>query len=247
MSKFLAIILAAAVAYPVQAQQVPFPESDLATGTRFKRLPENVARDESRMMQKRIVKCSVYRNKDLARQILINSDPVTIDFVALDVDKDDLMDELDISDCIGRSMKNSTYRMQMRFQYQTLRALMAEEVYLMDFNAPPAPAATAGTAVSGRSKDRLVHPRAEQIAGLADCLVFHGPAAADALLRSTIASDAEHEAIEALYPALQSCGMNSTEEVVLDYSMVRQVIADGLWTRSHYGDEGSPQASEDDA
>ena len=246
MRNLAALILAASLAMPAFAQQ-GFPDvPDIDTGTRFKKQVENPQRDEARDLQKRVARCSVYQNKELSRRLLANSDPVSIDFNELGVDPGELMKELDLAHCVTRAMKHSTYRMHMQFQYPTLRALFAEEVYLMDNKEPIALSPGASEFIEARNSGRSLSSRAEVMAKLADCIVYHGLPASDALLRSTIASDAEDEAMEALHPALSQCGLGDAEEVTLDYSMVRQVVADGLWSRSHY-DAGQAGEDDDDA
>lgn len=227
------------------AQDYRFPEEESAIGTRFMKQPENAGRDEARELQKRVARCSVYLNKELSRDLLANSDPVRIDFAGFDADPGTLMDDLDIGECIGRAMKHSTYQMQMRFQYATLRALIAEEVYLMDNDRPLTLPSDSSEFIEARKGARSLHPRAEGIAKLADCIVYNGTTQSDALLRSTIASKDEDAAIEALYPALMKCGLGGEKEVALDYSMLRQVVADGLWSRSYYtGDQSSQMGSQ---
>lgn len=247
MKRLLGLITAIALSTPAIADPDPFPEEELAIGTRFKQQPENAARDEAREMQKRVVRCSVYGNKELARKVLANSDPVTIDFDAVGIPANELTNELEISRCIGRAMKHSTYKMQMRFQYESLRALMAEEVYLMDNDDVVQLPADAEPFLTERLQGGPIHPRAEMMARLGDCIVFHGPEAADRLLRSRIASDEEREAVEGLYPALAKCGLGGAQEVELDFSMVRRVVADGLWSRTYFTNGSDAATGEDDA
>ncbi len=238
--------LALGLAAPGLAQSAMIDAPDIDTGTRFKKEVVTPQRTEARDMQKRVARCAAYRNKELARSFVENSDPVGIAFDAIVFKGDNLADALKVAECISRAMKHSTYRMQMHFQYTTLRALMAEEVYLMDNAAPIALAANAEKLVTGRNYDSL-SPRAYGMSQLADCLVFENVSASDALLRSTIGSDAEEAALESLYPALQTCGLDPKSGMTLDYSMIRQVVADGLWARSHYDGADAPGQDDDDA
>ncbi len=223
------------IAAPAVGQQDrAFPNEQLATGTRFLVQAETPGRSEARDMQKRVARCTVYRNKKLARAMLANSNTVSVDFDAIDADAQTLLEKLDAASCISRAMKGMTYKMQMRLTYPTLRALMVEEVYLMDNDGPVQLAADAGPSVDARPGGLATNARATAMATLSDCIVYNDIGGSDALLRTTIASEAEQASILALEPALTACGMAGSGEVVLDPSMLRQVVADGLWVRSYY-------------
>ena len=239
--KHLAIIFATAamVATPVVAQDNSNPETrndNMQTGSRFKRRSEAADMTEARVMQKDVARCVVYRNKQLSRELLANSDTVSIDFYKLDdVDADGLFDELDVADCLGRAAKYGTLSIRMNIQFRTLRNLMAEEVYLMDQDDPLVLPANAPEYLENRNYATGRHPAAVATAKLSDCLTFNDVANSDALLRSRPGSDEEDEALEAIFPALETCAGEGIAEAEIETSMVRTVIADGMWARMHYG------------
>ncbi|QZD95353.1 hypothetical protein [Qipengyuania gelatinilytica] len=235
---FGSMALAAPMATPASAQSQERTErgDEQQIGTRFKRKAETPSVTETRLMQKSVARCVVYRNKDLSRDLLANSDTMGIDFYKVeDLDADGMFDELDVADCLGRAAKFRTLSIRMTIPLRTLRNLMAEEVYLMDQEDPLALTADAPEYLENRYYATGRHPGAVSTAKLSDCIVRHGTASADALLRSRPGSDDENEAIDALSPALVKCAGEGIADAEISTSMVRTVVADGLWARMHYG------------
>lgn len=250
--KRLAIILATAamLATPVVAQDnadTVGRNDNLQTGSRFKRQSEAADVTEARIMQKDVARCVVYRNKKLSRELLANSDTVSIDFYKIDnLDADGLFDELDVGDCLGRAAKYGTLSIRMNIPFRTLRNLMAEEVYLMDQVGPLDLAGDAPEYLGNRYYATGRHPAAVATAKLSDCLTHNDAAGSDALLRSRPGSGDEEEAMEALFPALVTCAGEGIADAEIDTSMVRTVIADGMWARMHYGPTAPVAATEDE-
>jgi len=219
-------------------------EPEIQTGTRFKQAPETAQEKEARDLQKRVARCVTYRNKKQVRQLLINSDYDRIRFEEAGIEPATMFDDLDVGDCLGRAMKHSTYRIHMRMPLGTLRNLLTEEVYLMDNKKPMQLASDAPKYLEVREAERRLGPRAGVLAELADCVTHTDIAAADELLRNRPGSEGESEALEALYPAFAQCGLETSEDSNLDKSMIRSVLADGLWARSYYGSEDFSAAGE---
>ena len=216
-------------------------------GTRFKRQREATSVSESRRIQKDVAKCVVYRNKDLSRRLLANSDTVNIDFYKIDdMDADSMFDELDVGDCLGRAAKYGTLSIAMRIPFRTLRNLMVEEVYLMDQKDPLVIASDAPVQLGNRYFATGRHPAAIATAELSDCLAHHSPVQGDALLHSRPGSSGEEEAVESLYPALLACAGEGIADTEISTSMVRTVVADGLWARMQYGPTAPADAPEEE-
>ncbi|MEP2736314.1 MAG: hypothetical protein ABJP34_08440 [Erythrobacter sp.] len=242
--RFLLIAIAVGLmaVSPAAAQRSSGSESQI--GTRFKQKAQTPDADEGRAMQKRVARCVLYRNKKLVREVLANSDPVSIYFTELGMDSAKLFDELDVDHCLSRSMKNSAYRMYMRIKFRTLRALLAEEAYLMDNKKSIFLGKGAPEYLEKREGETGMHPSAVAMAKYADCMTFNALPQSDDLLRSRPGSKAESEAITALYPALEKCNLVTEGGPEIDQSVTRMLIADGLWSRAHYGASAVAEASE---
>ncbi len=225
-------------AVPSQAQDANENNNGLQTGTRFEREPETADAAQARWMQKRVANCVFNRNKDEAREILANSNFYSIQFDDFDQDPETLFDDLNVDFCIGRLMRgadNRAYYTYMQIQYSTLRNLLAEEAYLQDFDGPPKIDSATPRDVAGRFDGMRVHPQISTMASLADCLTYHASAQTHDLLRARPGSDDEDEAITALGPVIVSCADTQEQQLQIPTSLIRQMAADGLWSRSYYG------------
>ncbi len=235
-----AIMMAAAslLAAPLSAQRDFDPErvDRSAVGSRFKISEVSVDQAKMRVFQKRIAKCSALGNRKNARELLAKSDPVTIDYDELSKDYSEFLEELDIGRCIGRAMPASARMMRVNFSGKTMRNLMAEEIYLFDNKQP---------LVIGAEEPEMLPNRyyagggeymmAKIPAELSDCIVYRASADAHAFLKTTPASKKELAAAEELYPVVSDCLPGEDSEVSFTLAQLRAYVADGLWSRSHYG------------
>tara|TARA_R110002072_G_scaffold81181_22_gene186170 strand:+ start:4077 stop:4826 length:750 start_codon:yes stop_codon:yes gene_type:complete len=228
---------ALATASPGQAQDEVdrFLEPGLQTGTRFKRAPETADQGEARGLQKRVAKCVYFRNKDASRELLAHSDMDRIDFDAFGQASDTLFEDLDVAECIGTVMRGSQYRMYMRIPYSTLRNLLAEEVYLQDNKVAVAIPANAPRDLENRYGYERLNPRTAALTLVGDCVTHSSVDDAHAFLESRPGSSDEEAMFDALAPTVVACHDTDEEEVALPISMIRQITADALWARSHYG------------
>ena len=221
-----------------QAQDPDENNNGMETGTRFEREAETASATQARWMQKRVANCVFNRNKDEVREILANSNFYSIQFDAFDQDPETLFDDLNVDFCIGRLMRgadNRVHHTYMQIQYSTLRNLLAEEAYLQDFDGPPSIDSATPQDVAGRFNGMRVHPQISTMASLADCLTYHASAQTHDLLRARPGSDDEEEAITALGPVIVSCADTQEQQLQIPTSLIRQMAADGLWSRSYYG------------
>lgn len=231
-------ILAAVVAVPASAQRTFDPErvDKSAIGSRFKLAEVPVEHDKMRVFQKRIAKCAAIGNRKNARELLEKSDPERIDYDELSKEYDVFMEEFGIGRCIGRAMPASARMMRINFSGKTMRNLMAEEIYLYDNKKPieigeGEPEQLPNRYYTGGGPYMMAKIPAE----LADCIVHREPGKAHALLKSTPASKKEKAAAEALYPVVSDCLPGEDDEVSFSLAQLRAYVADGLWSRSHYG------------
>lgn len=226
------------------AQDEAFTGPDIRTGTRFKQVPETADQAEARGLQKRIAKCVFFRNKDTVRELLAHSDMDRIDFAAFDQEAETLFDDLDVAECMGTVMRSSQYRMYMRIPYPTLRNLLAEEVYLQDNKGGVVLPANAPRDLDSRYGYQRLNPRTAALTQVGDCMTHSSIDDTHAFLESRPGSRDEVAAFEALAPTVIACLDTSEDEVALPISMIRQITADALWARSHYGAAAAQGASE---
>jgi len=243
MRLLLAIALLFGMAMPASAQrydgELENPDRS-QIGSRFKRASETAGEIETRRLQRRVARCVYDRHEELSDKILAHSSFGRIDFTAIEVDPDDLFDALDVDRCIGRAMKHNTYSMHMRIRFSTLRNLLAEEAYLEANDDPLTLDAATPALLTNRYLYDSMSKRDSAIANMSDCLVHADPAGSHAVLAELPGSDGEGEAIEALSGALGKC-LGSGASTGVSGSMIRQVLADGLWSRSHFGTDGAAQ------
>lgn len=236
MKLLLAFLTVLALPVSAAAQDLPDGErmgSDLQTGSRFKMQAETPDAGKGREMQKRVARCVTYRSKTLVREILAKSDPSQIAYGELTIDAEDLSKELGVSKCISRAMSANTISMRMSYQFQTLRNLFAEEVYLMDVNDPLVIADNEPETLPNRYfVGGRANPMAEAMATMGDCFSYRGAVEGDAFLRTRPGTSEERDAVSAFMPVVDGC-IGGADEMNVDVSMMRKIVADGLWSRYH--------------
>lgn len=249
MTRNLTTVLAASIlgisAAPAMAQDVESGayNEDQQIGTRFQREPETASAAEARWMQKRVVNCTFNRNREESVELLANSNFYQIDFDALGWSSDEFWDDFEINHCIGRLMRgadNQNISMYMQIQYSTLRNLLAEEAYLRTNDDPPVISADMPQDIDERFGEQRMHPQIATMAALADCIVYHAPEMAHELLESRPGSNREADFVDALGPTVAACA-DSSETLTVSASLVRQMVADGLWSRSYYSSSAAEE------
>jgi len=240
MRKLVLLSLALALSAQAGAKE-PFKiDDEQQVGTRFLQAAESVDAQRGRAMQKLVAHCIYDRDKQEAVRLLTNSDFSRIDFDALGVSPDKAFEKFEISSCIEFVMSQNEYKMYMQFPLATMRNLLAEEAYLDDHRDGLTLAADASEAIEQR---KAAGARAGSIAVLEDCLTFNGAGAAHALLRSRPSSRDESTAFQALTPALKKCMPSTDKETSLNMSLVRQMVADGMWSRGYYQSGGAGETA----
>jgi len=232
----LALALAALAAQPaaVSAQDAAEIEGEQQVGTRFLQEPESVEAGRARQMQKVVARCSFSRNKEETTELLAKSDFFQIDYDALDTDAEEVFEDFNIDDCIGRAMRQSEFKMYMQFPHRTMRNLLAEEAYLHYQRDPIAGDLLEPEQLGNRYRMARFYPPTQAIFETGDCISSTAPETAHALLDSRPTSDEESEAFADLMPVFEKCMKSSETEVKLQISIVRQLVADAMWARMYY-------------
>lgn len=241
MKTAFVVLALLSLAVPVVAQETDidrerdrFLRPEAPIGSRFKQEAQAADVADARQMQKRLAKCVYYGSKDELDTLLANSDFDRIDFSVLEFEAEEFFDEMDFGRCLGRAMKQSQYKIYATMQYSTLRNLVAEEAYLYSNKRPPVREEGAPTFIEARFIGRRAGPRSKVLAEVSDCISYRNAPAAHDLLDSTPGTSGEGSFLEALYPTLLTC-LDAEEAPNLDPTMVRMLVADGMWTRSYYG------------
>ena len=234
----LMIAAAATLAAPASAQREFDPDrmDKSQIGSRFKIAEEAMGSSDMRKFQKKAIKCTVSGDRDLARELLMNSDPATIDPRELSVDYGEMMDKMNFDRCMVRAMPRNARMMRVRIDPTVMRNLFAEEIYLYDNDDPPvigegAPEYLANRFYAGGQP----YTMAEVPARLADCIVYRAPVRAHEFLKTNPTSSGERKAAEALSPTVSECLPGEDSEVSFSLAQLRAYVADGLWSRSYYG------------
>ncbi len=195
---------------------------------------EPIERDVARQMHLEMAKCVYARGVEKVEALLKHSDQMEIDYEGWGYAKADLNKELNLESCLGKTMPDNFASVRLGFRQSMLRAGLAEVSYLSRQRRPLQKADLWTETIA----DRLVVPSAASAAAriqgdFADCIIFHNPAAADAVLRANVASESEKDAVKSLVPTLSKC-VNEGSELELTVPTIRRFVANGLWARSHY-------------
>lgn len=238
-----ALAVSVLAANPASAQDEYEVEGQQQVGTRFLQEPETVEAARARKMQKKVARCVYSSNEAEVEELLAKSDFHRIDFEALGVEAESLFDDLDVSRCIGRAMRDDEYRMHMRFPHSTMRNLLAKEAYLERNRVPLTLPSDAPDRLDNRYSMDGIYPPTVVIAEMGDCITRNDPAGAHEFLAQRPSSSGETEAFDKLIPTIGRCLKTEQEEVTLQISLMRQIVADALWSRFHYGPQAAAPAS----
>lgn len=210
---------------PAAAQLRP----EIGTGSHIPVQPEQVDAREAVLIRHSFAACLYHNNPSGAVAVLAHSDPLHSDLRAAGIGNASRAFQMD--DCLGLEVGPTQLALGLRMQQDMLGAMLEEPAYLARQRLAPTLPADAvevlpRTFVS--ESDEL--PRARAMAALADCVVFHNVAGADALVRSSPGSSPEHAMAAALAPAFGSC-LTQGQHFNLNAQSMRSIVADGLWNR----------------
>jgi hypothetical protein len=227
----LALATAGLACAPLSAQLEP----EKPTGSLVKRAPTKVSNKDARFIQKDVARCIVSHARPKAEAVLAHSDPASIDYAGAGIDAKKAADALWLSECLGEAARDDMNAISMRIPTPLLRNLLAEELYLAG-NSKPITIPQGGQEAVARL---FVTPESQRgaalaLADFADCITFADPAGADALLRTGPGTNDEGAAVRKLVPTLGAC-IVAGQNLALTPGSIRSVVADGMWSRYHYG------------
>lgn len=216
---------------PLSAQLKP----EVPTGSLVKQAPTKVSSKDARFIQKEVARCIISHARPKAEAVLVHSDPASIDYAGAGIDAKKAADALWLSECLGEAATLDMNAISMRIPTPLLRNLLAEELYLSG-NSKPISIPQGGQESVARV---YVTPESQRgaalaLADFADCITFADPADADALLRTGPATADERAVVGRLMPALSACVV-AGQNLTLTPGSIRSVVADGMWSRYHYG------------
>jgi hypothetical protein len=220
-----ACVLASSV--PVAAVQL---EPEAPIGSLIKRKPKEVDPVRAGASVNAFARCTYGRKPDMVRKLLTHSDPVVVDRIEAEVSKIYSGPQTQIKECLGQEFDVDTAALELSVSPGRLRILLMEEDYLARNRGPIVADPTAPPPARNFVSTDVDLERAQAIARFSDCLVFRDATLADALLRTTPASDEERTAARALAPALGACLLQG-EQMKLTPSAVRVYAVEGLWAR----------------
>lgn len=230
---FLASLMMVGMCFPIiaEAQLAPEPQ----TGSRFAKAAEQIEQTKLRIMMKDMARCVFSKQPNLVRKLLQSSDVGGVDFERLGVSEPNLIKRFPLSTCLVRSMDDQVSTAQLNLNTTTLRSVLAEEVYLSEYNTPiEIPDGQSETLANRYFTPSDNNAKSAAFGAFTDCVVYKSPQDADAVLRTRPGSEQEKTAVRALIPALSACIIKD-QEVTLTEAGIRTIVADGLWSRSHYG------------
>lgn len=204
------------------------------TGSRIPTPSQLLQRDLLRRMNRDLAECVLARRPKEVAALLAQSDQEEFNYAALGYDQSAINKKLALDSCLGDVMSDQYALVTLRFDRAVLRGNLAEVSYLASHRQPLAKSDTWTETIASR----MIVPAESQATARAkgdfsDCIVFHDPVGADAVLRTKVASEAESAAVKALVPALSSC-LNQGSRLELTPDAIRRYAASGLWARAHY-------------
>jgi hypothetical protein len=221
------VMLASLSGYPALAELQP----EARTGSLIVRKPQVVDPRKSALALKGFAKCVYQTKRKFVESLLDHSDPITVDFNATGFSSSEFSKSLLVEECLRREIKAEQAALEYKFRPISLRARLLEEAYLDKFpRTPDAPAEGARVVDRKYVSAGTDLPRALALGEFSDCVVFKNSAGADALLRAQPRSEQELAAARLLGPALGAC-LVLGQKLVLRPPLIREIVADGLWTR----------------
>jgi hypothetical protein len=216
--------LCMALAVPARAQLKP----ELQTGSMIPVQPKAVAKKDAGFISKGMARCLYRGATPQALALLENSDSVTVDLAAAKLKN--IVKDLRMERCLGDQAGFDQSALSMRTNPPLIRDMLAEEAYLArNRTAPTLPPSPAPLAAKFASTGASLL-EAQRMESFTDCAVRKDVTGADALLRTTPASDAERNAARALAPALGGCLVQG-QNVKLSPGAIRAFIAYAMWRR----------------
>ena len=221
---FLNLVMLVLLAQPAGAQLRP----EAPIGSILRKDPHRLAEKDAGIVQKNIARCMYRSSRKEAEALLEHSDAFEADFRAAGIK--DVRKALDMEDCLGREFGANESALGWRFSASLLRDMLAEESYLARFRSAPTIASPPPPLPKRAALVPVFQALTDSSAEFDDCAVRTNVTVADALLRTTPGSAAEHDAAAGLAPTIGKC-MYAGETFTLTPSSIRAFVAYGLWNR----------------
>lgn len=222
----IAFALATMTSTAAAAQLKP----EAAAGSRIKIAPKPVERERAGTIMKGFARCIYRQHPAVVQRLVINSDPVAIDYAKVRTSPKTIAADLGMPRCLGAQQGLDQGSLSARFTPILLRAKMLEEDYLAKFRIAPVSDTTIAAPVRSFVAGKSSMPRAKILADFSDCIAAKDVAATDAVLRTMPGDDDERAAARRLVPVLGAC-LDKGVEIELTPAAIRIYAADGLWTR----------------
>ena len=187
--------------------------------------------DRARKYMKDFAKCVYRRKPERSEKLLRYSDNASINYSAVGFERDEIETKLSLSSCAGDVMDGRQESVVVRISPLSLRNHLAEEAYLSHNASALVIAESDDEVLSNRYETLTATDKTRFRAAFADCVVYHAVREADALIRTSVATDEERQAVKALVPALSQC-LTDGQEMELTVKTIRGLAADGLWSRT---------------
>lgn len=200
---------------------------EVHTGSLIPMKPQAVEAERAGRIRKSFARCLYARHRQLADRLLLNSDPIKIDYASFGIDEKKIPIEFGMESCLGHEALDGDLELSTRTE--SVRSMLQEEAYLAKVTAAPG-AISADSPVPQRvyvaTADML--PRAKAMGDFSDCVVRREPGLADAMLRTVPGSKSEAIAASALSSSLGACLVQG-QVVKFTPAAIRAYVADGAW------------------
>ena len=232
MKKIFITIFLTVLWTPLVEAQKPI---DTSTGSRVERPVDGPAmrqRDQNRIRAK-MLKCIYEWSPKRLDAFLDSSDPLTVDYVAINLPTKNWIAALHVNTCFERSAEHeSDDDLYVSMSDRQFRGWLLPFAYIA--HHPTSPSWVSQW--PGDPKRRYISTdgalEVAKISGsFSDCVVKAAPLLADQLVRTEASSPEEKSAIKAIVPFLGPC-IVAGQTIELKPNNLRVFLADGLWTAS---------------
>ncbi len=208
---------------------------DTSTGSRVERPIDafTMRQKEQVRIRTKMLKCIYEWSPSRLDAFLDASDPVTVDYVAINLPTKNWIAALHVKTCFERASEyESDDDLYLSMSDRQFRGWLLPYAYIAHHQTPP----TWINKWPGDPKRRYISTDAmleiAKISGsFSDCVVKAAPVLADLFIRTEPSTPEEKAAIRALMPYLGPCILEG-QTIELKPNNLREFLADGLWTAS---------------
>ncbi len=220
------------------AAQAPI---DKSTGSRVERPVDafTMRQKEQVRIRAKMLKCIYEWSPSRLDAFLDASDPVTVDYVAINLPTKNWIAALHVKTCFERASEyESDDDLYLTMSDRQFRGWLLPYAYIAHHPTPPSWLEK----WPGDPKRRYISTdemlAVATISGsFSDCVVKATPKLADQFIRTDASTAEEKAVIKALVPYLGPC-ISAGQTIELKPNNLREFLADGLWTASRAFDSG---------